>query len=261
MDYDYTTLGHVTIDVLADGGEQAGGGAFYSALQAAALGLRTRIVTGGEPRTVERLLEPFAGRFELEVQPSTKTTRLATSGAGVGREQRVLEWAGALAPVARLSSEICHIAPVVQEVSGGWPRCAGFRALTPQGLVRTWDASLRIGSRLLSDGRAALGDELHAAVMNARERPLCAPLVDRALAHGAAIAVTDEGDPNVVVQDGRVELVQPEPLEVARQDLGAGDVYAAAFFVALAGGAELADAASQANRAAHTRMSSNNPAL
>ena len=36
----YVTVGHVTIDVLPDGERRPGGTAFYSALQAARLGLR-----------------------------------------------------------------------------------------------------------------------------------------------------------------------------------------------------------------------------
>ena len=45
--FDYTTVGHVTADVLADGARRAGGSAFYSALQAARLGRRALIITQG----------------------------------------------------------------------------------------------------------------------------------------------------------------------------------------------------------------------
>jgi len=36
--FDYTAVGHVTIDVMPDGSRRPGGGAFYAALQAARLG-------------------------------------------------------------------------------------------------------------------------------------------------------------------------------------------------------------------------------
>ena len=49
MQYDYTTVGHVTVDVMGDGSRRPGGSAFYSALQAARLGARTLIVTQGVP--------------------------------------------------------------------------------------------------------------------------------------------------------------------------------------------------------------------
>ena len=47
--FDYATVGHVTVDVLPDGSRRAGGAAFYSALQAARLGLRTLVITRGRP--------------------------------------------------------------------------------------------------------------------------------------------------------------------------------------------------------------------
>ncbi|MCW3069750.1 MAG: hypothetical protein JWL67_2375, partial [Solirubrobacterales bacterium] len=65
FDFDYTTLGHVTVDVLEDGSRQPGGTAFYSALQAARLGRRTQILTRGRAEELEALLEPY--RSELEV--------------------------------------------------------------------------------------------------------------------------------------------------------------------------------------------------
>ena len=82
MRFDYTTLGHVTVDVMADGSRRPGGGAFYSALQAARLGLRTLIVTQGNPREIEELLAPFAGELELRIRPAARSTVLATAGAG-----------------------------------------------------------------------------------------------------------------------------------------------------------------------------------
>ena len=58
IQFDYTTVGHVTADVMPDGTRQAGGGAFYSALQASRLGLRTLIVTQGVPSEIRELLAP-----------------------------------------------------------------------------------------------------------------------------------------------------------------------------------------------------------
>src|SRR5437764_15067501 len=96
MRFDYTTLGHVTVDLVADGSRRPGGGAFYSALQAARLGLRAQIVTQGSPSEIEELLAPFAAELELQVRPALHTTTLATSGRGDGRRQRLLAVAGRL---------------------------------------------------------------------------------------------------------------------------------------------------------------------
>ncbi len=67
LQFDYTTVGHVTIDVLADGTRQPGGAAFYSALQAARLGCSAQIITQGRPAEIERLLDPYRAEIELQV--------------------------------------------------------------------------------------------------------------------------------------------------------------------------------------------------
>ena len=149
--FDYTTIGHVTIDVLADGSRRAGGAAFYSALQAARLGQRTRIITQGVPAEIEALLEPYRDEFELEIIAAAQTTTLDTRGEGSGRTQRLLAWAGpiATAPVAE------HGHPA--------PRAGGARdtaAVARESAFRRPDAAgprARLGSRRRRDraGRAA----------------------------------------------------------------------------------------------------------
>ena len=73
--FDYVAVGHVTVDVLsADSSRRPGGGAFYSALQAARHGLRTLIVTQGSPTEIEALLEPYHKELELRIIPAPATT-------------------------------------------------------------------------------------------------------------------------------------------------------------------------------------------
>jgi len=72
---------------------------------------------------------------------------------------------------------------------------------------------------------------------------------------GATVAVTDGAAPNtLLLPDGRELALDVPSIDVARDDLGAGDVFAAAFFVALAEGQAPADAAGFANAAAAVRM-------
>jgi len=80
--FDYAAVGHVTVDVLADGTRRAGGTALYSALQASRLGLRTVIVTQGVAGEIEELLAPYADELELRVLPARATTTLETAGSG-----------------------------------------------------------------------------------------------------------------------------------------------------------------------------------
>jgi hypothetical protein len=286
--YEYVTVGHVTRDVIEDraGGtvSQPGGSAFYSALQASRLGLRTLIVTQGVPQEIEALLEPYIGEFEVQVIPAKHTTTLSTRGSGAHRSQRLLAWAGSILEPLALDASILHLAPVARETPLRWQGQADFIGLTPQGLVRHWEqgegvplVQLDTGS-LLGDvplsvgaGTALAGDispvELNpealpqrfdAAVISEHECQSCHVLLAAARDCGAYVAVTAGSRPATVhlpkptggsvVQTALPRFVEP------REDLGAGDVFAAAFFVALSEGRGPLEAATFGNAAATLRV-------
>ena len=254
--FDYTTVGHVTIDVMPDGSRRLGGTAFYSALQASRLGQRALIVTRGVAREIEGLIEPYRGELELEVLPARRTTTLETSGSGSARRQRVLAWAGPIEREPLLDTSILHLAPVARESPTRWRGRSAFVGLTPQGLVREW--ARRDGEiSLTPPSRAAelVADSCDAIVVSAHERESCATLISRAIAAGAVVAVTAGAGPGtILLPDGGVLALEVPKMENPRDDLGAGDVFAAAFFVALAEGQPPADAASFATAAAAVRM-------
>ena len=62
-------------------------------LQRSLVGLRTLVITAGDPAELDELLAPYAGEFELLVQPRRSTTTFITSGLGLERTQRRAEWA------------------------------------------------------------------------------------------------------------------------------------------------------------------------
>jgi sugar/nucleoside kinase (ribokinase family) len=254
--FDYTTVGHVTADITADGSRRPGGSAFYAALQAARLGQRALIVTRGRGREIEELLEPFRGEFELKVFPAAETTALQTYSCEGLRRQRVLAWAGPIAADLAIRTSILHLAPVARETPGRWKGHAEFVGLTPQGLVREWDEDSK---EIVLAPADAVAEEVasgcDAMVMSKDERASCATLIARAEETGAVVAVTAGASPTIVLVAGRpaVEVVVP-PVEAPKDDVGAGDVFAAAFFVTLARGRPPAGAAAFANAAAAVRM-------
>ncbi len=277
LHFDYTTVGHVTVDVLDDGSRRAGGTAFYSAVQAARLGLRTLILTRGVPGEIDELIAPHRGELELTVQPAPRTTTLRTLGSGSDRSQRVLAWAGPIAGDLALDTAILHLAPVARETPGRWhgreqgraplregqpPReGAAFVGLTPQGLVREWGGP---GGRIAqvspagaaARAAAALAARCDAIVVSEHERASCAGLLAGATAAGAVVVITAGAGPNTILTPGGEALELDVPaLEQPVDDLGAGDVFAAAFFVALSEGQPPLDAAAFANAAAAVRMS------
>lgn len=261
LHYDYTTVGHVTIDVLGDGSRQAGGAAFYSALQAARLGLRVLIVTRGAEREIQEALAPYGEELHLHVQPARDTTTLQTSGSGSERVQRVLAWAGPIREDLVVDTSILHLAPVARETPSGWRGGAAFVGLTPQGLVREWNGprgQILIAPPTGLDARRAMlvAERCNALVVSEHERAGCASLIEVASAAGALVAVTAGELPTTIVRPPRLEEVSLDvpAVELPRDDLGAGDVFAAAFFVALAQGREVLDAARFANAAAAVRV-------
>jgi sugar/nucleoside kinase (ribokinase family) len=264
--FDYTAVGHVTVDVMADGSRRPGGGAFYSALQAARLGLRTRILTRGVREEIEQLLAPYLEQISLDVLEAPCTTTLETSGQGRERSQRVLAWAGEIGAELVLDTEILHLAPVARETDARTNASAAFVGVTPQGLVRDWSgASGRIVARALD--RSLLPRHCDALVLSDAERASCAALFsgagdthapgDRpALADAAVIAVTHGEAPTELRLQGGVEIhVEVPAVQQICDDIGAGDVFAAAFFIALASGEDPQAAAQLANAAAAVRVS------
>jgi sugar/nucleoside kinase (ribokinase family) len=278
--FDYVTVGHVTVDVLegsgaagagrelagggeprADSGEptgdgerRAGGGAFYSALQAARLGLRALILTQGRAVELEELLAPYAHELELHVLPARETTTLATHGMGGERRQRLRAWAGPMRERLRVDTEILHLAAVARETPVRWDGQAAFVGMTPQGLMRSWDDG---GAITLAELDVhTLPRQLDAAVVSERERPYCADVLARARNGGACtLAVTAAGAPTTLhLADGASAQVPALRVAHARDDLGAGDVFAATFFIALHDGCTPLQAARRGNAAAALRV-------
>jgi 1D-myo-inositol 3-kinase len=278
VQFDYTTVGHVTVDVLADGSRRPGGTAFYSALQASRLGLRTLIHTRGAPAEIERLLAPYRAEVELAIEPAAQTTTLHTTGSGLGRRQRVLAWAGPIEDRLALDTAILHLAPVARETADRGRSSARFVGLTPQGLAREWSGPEGEVS-LSAPDRLELPEGCDAIVLSEVERVSCAELISRAREAGALVAVTAGHRPTTVLLPGGEVLEVPAPERElpakppgtgrepsagedlgadedvgAGEDLGAGDVFAAAFFIALSEGRSPHAAAAFASTAAALRI-------
>jgi sugar/nucleoside kinase (ribokinase family) len=255
--FEYATVGHVTADVLPDGTRRAGGTALYAALQASRLGLRTLIMTRGVPGEIEELLEPYAGELEVRVIPAEATTTLQTTGSGSARTQRMLAWAGELSDELDPESAIVHLAPVARETSAGWRRRSAYLGLTPQGLARRWRG---LGEEVTlsrpSPEQEALAEHCDAIVLSDTEQDCCAELIAGGIRGGGTVAITaGVAGATLRLADGRSLRVDGPLVEDPADDLGAGDVFAAALFVALYEGRPPAQAGAFAAAAAAVRLS------
>jgi pfkB family carbohydrate kinase len=252
--FDYTTVGHVTVDVMSDGSRRPGGSAFYSGLQAARLGQRTLILTQGDPRELAELMEPHRSELELEILPAAQTTTLSTQGSGDERTQRVLAWAGPIAEDLPIDTRILHLAPVARETPRRWRGDAGFVGLTPQGLLRDWRG--QSGQMFLTaPDQRLIPVSVQAMVLSEHESESCAELIADATGADAVVAITAGAHPTTVrLAGGRSLVVDVPPVEHPREDIGAGDVFSTAFFVALAEGRTPQNAAQFATAAAAVRI-------
>ncbi len=227
---------------MADGTRRPGGSAFYSALQAARLGARALILTRGVPGEIESLLEPSPSEFELR-GPAGRRRRPRWQTAGVGRPAA----SGCCAGPGRSSSR--H-APRHRDPAPGARRRRALRAAGGAAGFLGPDAAGacppvgELGRMCCRPSPAPMPSRCAAGAATRwcsaeHERATCAGLIERAHAGGAIVAITDGPGPNVLtLPDGEVLQLPVAPIEGPADDLGAGDVFAGAFFLALAEGCD-----------------------
>ncbi len=230
---DYLVIGHLTRDLTPDG-ERLGGTAAYAALTARALGLRVGVLTAAAD---DLDLSPLAG-LPLIVQSATETTTFENRYLEDGkREQRLharasqIDWN--LLPQAWRRAPILHLGPVAAELNPTLPPFLNFTllGLTPQGWMRTWDAEGRVYQRKWQEGEALLS-QAGAVVISLEDVAGDEGEVER-LAHQVPILVVTEGAAGARLYwhgDPR-RFHAPRVREV--DATGAGDIFAAAFFIRL----------------------------
>ena len=97
-------------------------------------------------------------------------------------------------------------------------------------------------------------------VLSAEERESCAGLIARGLRAGAMVAVTAGAEGGtLLLADGSEAAIGGPRVSDPADDLGAGDVFAAAMFVELWGGAPAERAAAFAAAAAAVRLEGTGP--
>ncbi|WP_242334861.1 MULTISPECIES: PfkB family carbohydrate kinase [Anaeromyxobacter] len=236
--------GHVTLDRVA-GRLVPGGSAWYAAHTFRALGARARVLTAAGADYPERAL---AG-VESIIAPAARTTLFVNMHApGGARRQRVEASAPPLdpatLPVAWRGADVLHLAPVLGEVA---PRAfadvAGARVvgLGVQGLVRAVAADGTVVQPRWSFAPAELAGVTAAFVGEddlAGQDDLLARLAAAVpivvFTRGAAGCTVTTRDRTFVVGVFPTREVDPT---------GAGDVFAAAFLLALARGDDPVEAA------------------
>jgi sugar/nucleoside kinase (ribokinase family) len=227
---DYLVIGHVTQDITPQG-PVLGGTATYSALTAKALGLRVGIVTACESNLE---LSELAG-ISISAMDSEFTTTFENIQTPTGRLQYLHHQApmldASLIPETWRSAPIVHFGPVDQEVDTNLVRIFpnSFIGMTLQGYFRGWNTDKRVHFSEWPEASYVL-EKVSAAVLSTEDVEKDEKRIDEMLASIRALAVTEGPAGARVYWNGELRRFSP-PKEKVVDEVGAGDIFATAFFV------------------------------
>lgn len=227
---DYLVIGHLSIDLTAKG-PRLGGTAAYSALTARALGLRVGLVTSWGN---ELPLGPLSD-IPLVSFPTDQSTTFENIDTTQGRIQYLYHVAPSLhlnlVPDNWRNAPIVHLAPIAQEVDPSLVRNFpnALIGVTPQGWLRTWDISNRVSVTEWPEASFVL-QRSGAAVLSIRDIDGDETRIEEMATHCRVLAVTESAHGARLYWNGDIRRFRP-PEVVEVDSCGAGDIFAAAFFV------------------------------
>ncbi|MFM8426590.1 MAG: PfkB family carbohydrate kinase [Chloroflexota bacterium] len=229
---DYLLIGHVAVD-LTPTGKQLGGTVSYSALTAKAMGLRVGIVTSAGADAPLNLLDGIQ-IFNLPTEQSTIFENVKTEH---GRKQTLHHQATSISfddvPQIWRDAPIVHLAPIAQEVDPALVRQfpSSWVGVTPQGWMRGWDENGSVFATAWENSQQVLG-QVGGVVMSLEDINRDLELVEW-MAHHTRLLCLTEGDEGAVLH-WHGDRRRYRPVKVDEVDAtGAGDIFAAAFFVRL----------------------------
>lgn len=237
----YLVIGHIVADLLPDNTAVLGGTALYSALTAARLGWRVGVLTrGAYGVTVDGVaipsLEPFADELSIITQDAESPTTFVNEYTAGRRAQKIGKWAGPIdlrgLPPHWRNARVIHLGPVAQEIDmrQTGSLTPGFFGATPQGWMREWPRAtggrvslhhLRLSAELIS--------RLDGIVVSVEEISQAREAVERIGARRLGAITKGEGGARILYGG---DVADVPGFRIKEVDLtGAGDVFAAAFFI------------------------------
>lgn len=229
---DYLVIGHLTCDQTPEG-PRLGGTAAYAALTARSLGLRVGIVTSwGE----ELPLGPLSDIPIINL-PAERSTTFENITTPEGRVQFIHHVAPNLdlnlVPDAWRTASIVHLGPVAQEVEPNLVRHfpSSLIGVTPQGWLRAWDNKGRVFPCEWPEATFVL-QRAGAAVISEEDIDGDEERITEMASSCRVLAVTEGELGARLYWNGDVRRFRP-PKVTCIDDTGAGDIFAAAFFVRL----------------------------
>ncbi|HQN04883.1 MAG TPA: PfkB family carbohydrate kinase [Anaerolineaceae bacterium] len=229
---DYLIIGHLTQDILPNG-LKLGGTAAYASRTALALGARVGIVTS----TASSLQTPELQGISIHNYPAEFTSTFENISIPHGRIQYIHYKAEELhenmVPTTWRSAPIVHIAPIANEVN---PHLASafpnsFVGVTPQGFMRSWDGDHRVHFRDWLEAPLVL-NHASAVVFSIEDVENDESRIESMLPYTRVMVVTEGAAGCRVYWNGDVRTIRPPQVEEV-ESTGAGDIFAASFFIRL----------------------------
>lgn len=227
---EYLVIGHITQDVVP-GGFTLGGTVSYASFTAKALGKRVGIVTS---HSLGLPLPEFKN-IQVINNPSTQTTTFENIQQTDHRIQIIHHQADKISakhiPLMWRKAPIIHIGPVDNEIDKDvfniFPN--SFIGVTPQGFMRKWDESGRIEQGSWKDADRVL-PVVSSAVLSVEDVKSDEKLIEKYVSHSQVLVVTEGARGARLYWNGDMRYFVP-PREVEVDPTGAGDIFAAAFFI------------------------------
>lgn len=238
---DYLVIGHVTADLQPNGEVVLGGTALYSALTAARLGARVAVLTRGVfGREVAGMkvpsLDEYAEEISIISQEADVPTTFINEYRADLRIQTLPHWAGEIdlrgLPPHWRNTPIVHLGPIADEInpSQAVGLTTSFLGITPQGWMRDWPRQTggKVHHIQLKLPGSLMG-RVDCAIVSVEEIAYARDVVERI--GGRRLSVVTKG------KDGARIIAGGQPIDIdgfkipAKDLTGAGDVFAAAFFL------------------------------
>lgn len=229
---DYLVIGHVSQDVVP-GGYKTGGTAAYAARVAQLLGCRTAVITSA---AAEYNLVAALPDILVHQVLATQTTTFNNVYTAHGRRQTIhgiaTHLSAAHIPANWQRAAIVHLGPIANEIDPNVIQLFSnsLVGLTPQGWMRRWDAEGHVYAQDWEAAAAIL--PLAAAVILSEEDLLHDAMLQQYRQWSRLLILTNGRSGCTVFLDNDVRQI-PAPKVSEVEFTGAGDIFAAAFFIRL----------------------------
>lgn len=246
---DYLVIGHITQDLTPDG-PRVGGTASFSGLTAHTLGARVGVVTAWGEETGTELLEGLR-IINQKCEYSSTFENIYTPH---GRVQIIHHLAPTLdyynVPELWRDTPVVHLGPVIQEFNPNIVRHfpESHIYVTPQGWMRRWDEKGKIFWDEWPEARHIL-HQTSAVVISEEDVNYDETYIELMAEAAPILVVTQGAEGATLYMEGGIYPF-PAPQVVERDSTGAGDIFAAAFFLQLSMHTDPGEAVRFANRVA-----------